>query len=235
VIRDGIALTTLTPMNSNFNPANAGIDEDKYHLVIRAFLHPDLSGDADTQHQRRYINDDYFGTHLTHELPGGASLVLGADLLYGHGQQTSLNGNDGYTVPLDGSVLPPPTTTVPVNEIGTVNDRRWDIIGGLAVSASYHDARFTQYEFFDGTSNVEVGGNQLTLSPHILAAAGVLYIPNRGVKRRLLRDTRDGAFSMRKTRLPWRDTPRWTRTSVTFGTVSVSLWRGRISQIGRRR
>jgi iron complex outermembrane receptor protein len=368
IIRVGSALTTLTPINANFNPADTRIDEDKYHLAlgyslptawgswdtlasfaysditdIRAFLHPDLSGAADTQHQRRYIDDGYFDTHLTHALSGNTTLVAGADLLYGHGRQTSLNGNSGYTVPLDGSVLPPPTSAIPVSEIGTVNDRRWfsgayaqfdwkpdgrwDVNGGirvnntyehkdssdlvfpppqlaaesvskttirptetlgvsyrawaagrdefviyadyrnafkpsaidfgpdyrpdllspetaqsyeagvkgaagngrvtyqgeifwldfnnlvvatssgalansagdrlkgveaelryqvttdllLAASASYHDARFTQHQLFDGTSSVDVGGNQLTLSPHILASAGLLYTPERGI------------------------------------------------------
>jgi iron complex outermembrane recepter protein len=368
VVRVGGALTTLTPINANFNPANARIDEDKYHLAlgyslptawgvwdtlasfaysnvtdIRAFLHPDLSGAADSQDQRRYIEDDYFDTHLTHTLSRDTTLIFGADLLYGHGRQTSLNGNSGYTVALDGSVLPPPTSAIPVSETGTVNDRRWfsgayaqfdwkpdsrwDVSGGirlnythehkdssdlilpppqlaaesvsktmirptetlgvsyrawmdgkdefvvyadyrnafkpsaidfgpdyrpallspetaqsyesgvkgaaadgrltyqaelfwlnfhnlvvattsgalvnaggerlkgieaetryqvttelaLAASASYHDARFTQDRFFDGTSSVDVGGNQLTLSPHILAAAGLLYTPERGV------------------------------------------------------
>jgi iron complex outermembrane receptor protein len=368
VIRVGSALTTLTPINANFNPADARIDQDKYHLAlgyslptawgswdtlasfaysditdIRAFLHPDLSGDADTQHQRRYIDDDYFDTHLTHVWFGNTTLVAGADLLYGHGRQTSLNGNSGYTVPLDGSILPPPTWAIPVSEIGTVDDRRWfsgvyaqfdwkpdgrwDVSGGIRVnnayehkdssdlvlpplelaaesvsktttrptetlgvsyrawvngkdefvvyadyrnafkpsaidfgpdyrpdllspetaqsyeagvkgaagngrltyqaetfwldfnnlvvatssgalansagdrlkgieaelryqvttdlllvaSAAYHDARFTQHQVFDGTSNVDVSGNQLTLSPHILSSAGLLYTPERGV------------------------------------------------------
>jgi iron complex outermembrane receptor protein len=368
VIRVGSALNTLTPINANFNPADARIDQDQYHLAvgyswptawgawdtlasfaysditdIRAFLHPDLSGAADTQRQRRYIDDGYLDSHLTYKLSGDTTLIAGADLLYGHGQQTTLNGNSGYTVPLDGTVLPPPTSAVVVNEIGTVNDRRlfagqyaqldwkpddrWDVTAGvrmneahehkdasdlvlpppqlatgsvsktmirpseaagasyrawaeaqdelvvyadyrnafkpsaidfgpdftpdllspetarsyeggvkgrladarltyqaelflldfynlvvrnsagalvnaagerlkgieaearyqvttdlsLAASASYHDARFTQYQFFDGVSSVDVGGNQLTLSPHILASAGVLYTPARGV------------------------------------------------------
>jgi iron complex outermembrane receptor protein len=368
VIRVGSALNTLTPINANFNPADARIDQDQYHLAvgyslptawgawdtlasfaysditdIRAFLHPDLSGAADTQRQRRYIDDGYLDSHLTYKLSGDTTLIAGADLLYGHGQQTTLNGNSGYTVPLDGTVLPPPTSAVVVNEIGTVNDRRlfagqyaqldwkpddrWDVTAGvrmneahehkdasdlvlpppqlatgsvsktmirpseaagasyrawaedqdelvvyadyrnafkpsaidfgpdftpdllspetarsyeggvkgrsadarltyqaelflldfynlvvrnsagalvnaagerlkgieaearyqvttdlaLAASASYHDARFTQYQFFDGVSSVDVGGNQLTLSPHILASAGVLYTPERGV------------------------------------------------------
>jgi iron complex outermembrane receptor protein len=367
VVRVGTGLTTLTPINANFNPADAKIDEEKYHLAvgyslptawgawdtlasfaysdvtdIRAFLHPDLSGAADTQNQRRYIDDGYFDTHLTSKISSNTTLIIGADLLYGHGQQTTLNGNSGYTVPLNGSVLPPPTSAVAINEIGTINDRRmfvgqyaqfewqpdsrWDVTAGyrineaeeqkessdlilpppqlaeesvsktmirpsefigasyrvwaqgkdevvayadyrnafrlsaidfgpdytptllspetaqsyeaglkgaaddgrltyqaelflldfnnlvvatssgaltnaggerlkgveaetrsqvtpdlaLAANASYHDARFTQYLFFDGVANVQVAGNQLTLSPHILAAAGLLYAPAQG-------------------------------------------------------
>ena len=368
VIRVGSALNTLTPINANFNPADGVIDQDQYHLAVgyslptawgawdtlvsfaysditdvRGFLHPDLSGAADTQHQRRYIDDGYLDSHLSYRLSGDTTVIAGADLLYGHGQQTTLNGNSGYTVPLDGTVLPPPTSAVQVNEIGTVNDRRvfagqyaqfdwkpdarWDVTAGvrinethehkdasdlvvpppqlstgsvsktmvrpsesigasyrvlvegkdelvvyadyrnafkppaidfgpdftpnllspettksyeggikgalagarltyqaelflldfdnlvvrnsagalvnaagerlkgieaearyqvtadlaLAASASYHDARFTQYQFFDGVASVDVGGNQLTLSPHILASAGLLYTPERGV------------------------------------------------------
>jgi hypothetical protein len=368
VIRVGTSLNTITPINSNFNPADGKIDQDQYHVAvgyslptawgawdtlvsfaysditdIRAFLHPELDGAADTQRQRRYIDDGYLDTHLTFTLPRESSLIVGADVLYGHGQQTSLNGNSGYTVPLDGSVLPPPTSAVQVNEIGTVNDRRlfagqyaqfdwkpdnrWDVTAGLrvnethehkdasdlvfpppdfssgsvskttvrlsetigvsyrtwvdgkdeftvyadfrnafkpaaidfgpdyrpdilnpetaqsyeggvkgaavdgrlayqaelfllnfrnlviansdgalvnaggqrlkgveaevrcqitrdftiAASGSYHDARFTQYQFFDGVSSIDVRGNQLTLSPHILASAGLLYTPKRGV------------------------------------------------------
>jgi outer membrane receptor protein involved in Fe transport len=367
VVRVGTGLTPLTPQNANFNPADAKIDEDKYHLSIgyslpsawgawdtlasfaysdvtdiRAFLHPDLSGAADTQNQRRYIDDGYFDTHLASKPSSHTTLIVGADLLYGHGQQTTLNGNSGYTVPLDGSVIPPPTSAVAINEIGTINDRRtfagqyaqfewqpdsrWDVTAGfrineaeerkessdlilppsqlaeesvsktmirpsevigasyrlwaqgkdevvayadyrnafkpsaidfgpdytptllspetaqsyeaglkgaadegrftyqaelfrldfnnlvvatssgaltnaggerlegieaetryhvtpdlvLAASASYHDARFTQYLFFDGVANVQVAGNQLPLSPHILAAAGLLYTPAQG-------------------------------------------------------
>ncbi|MEP6884180.1 MAG: TonB-dependent receptor [Gammaproteobacteria bacterium] len=148
-IRVGTALTQLTPINANFNPADARIDEDKYHIAvgytqptawgvsdtlasfaysdvadIRAFLHPELSGAADSQNQRRHIDDDYFDTHLTHTLSTGSSVIVGADLLYGLGRQTTMNGNSGYTVPLDGSVPPPPTSQIPVNEIVTINDRR---------------------------------------------------------------------------------------------------------------
>ncbi|HET7755895.1 MAG TPA: TonB-dependent receptor plug domain-containing protein, partial [Steroidobacteraceae bacterium] len=149
VIRSGTALTALTPVNANFNPADARIDEDKYRLTlgysrptawgpwetllsyawsdvtdIRAFLHPDLSGAADTQNQRRFIGDGYLDSHLTHRLSSEATLVIGADALWGRAVQTTLNGTDAYTVPLDGSVLPPPTAALPVNETGTLDDQR---------------------------------------------------------------------------------------------------------------
>jgi iron complex outermembrane receptor protein len=373
VIRVGPELTNLTPINANFNPADAKIDEDKYQLAvgfsqptaagtwdtlvslaysnvtdIRAFLHPDLSGSADTQNQNRHIDDDYFDTHLTNKSTGDTTLIFGADVLYGLGTQTTLNGNGAYTVPLNGSVLPPPTTELPVSEIGTVNDKRvfagqyaqfdwkpdsrWDVLGGLrlnevyerkyssdytvpppvlldesvsktmirpsetlgvsyrlwaagkdetiayadfrnafkpaaidfgpdytpdllepetaqsyeaglkgaiadgrlnyqaelflmnfnnlvvrtstgalanaaaeklkgveietryqvmadlalAANASYHDAYFTQYQFFDGTSSVNVAGRQLPLSPHVLAAAGLLYTPSNGLNSTLV-------------------------------------------------
>jgi iron complex outermembrane receptor protein len=175
VIRVGTTLTPATPIDANFNPADARIDQDQSHLAlgytrnagwgewstlvsfthsditdIRAFLHPDLSGAADTQNQSRRIDDDYFDTHLTHHFGDTVTFIVGADALYGHGTQTTLNGNSGYTVPLDGSVLPPPTTAVPVNEIGVVDDRRdflgqyaqidwkpdnrWDVLAGLRVN-----------------------------------------------------------------------------------------------------
>jgi outer membrane receptor protein involved in Fe transport len=174
VNREGTALTTLTPINANFNPADAAIDENKYQLAlgytlptawgvwdtlasvsrshvtdIRAFLHPDLSGAADTQNQDRLILDDYFDTHLASHFDN-ATLLVGADLLYGYGRQTTQNGNSAYTVPLDGSVVPPPTTQLPVNEVGYVSDKRlfwgqyvqvdwkpgarWDVMAGIRLN-----------------------------------------------------------------------------------------------------
>ena len=175
VIRAGTALTTLTPLNANFNPANAELNEDKYQLAIgytqptpwgtwdtlasvshsrvddiRAFLHPDLSGAADTQDQNRRIEDDYFDTHLVSHLADETVLIFGADLLYGYGRQPTLNGNSAYTVPLTGAVLPPSTTQLPVNEFGLVSDRRlfagqyaqldwkpgtrWDVTAGIRLN-----------------------------------------------------------------------------------------------------
>jgi outer membrane receptor protein involved in Fe transport len=291
------------------------------------------------------INDLYFDAHVTNEAFDNVTFIGGMDLLYGFGRQSSRNGNDAYTVPLNGSVVPPSTDVIPVTEIGTTNDKRlfmgqyvqadwkpddrWDVMAGLRVNetfehefssdlvlpppppesfdsetanknvvrpsetigASYrawqqgsdeavlyadfrdafkpaaidfgpdytpdilnpetaqsyeigvkgaaagslltydlesflqnfqnlvvatpsgalanaasetlkgvevetrwrlmpdislaaniawHDARFGNYLFFDGVNTVNVAGNDLTLSPHILASAGLLYTPDRG-------------------------------------------------------
>jgi outer membrane receptor protein involved in Fe transport len=150
VIREGTGLTTLTPTNANFNPANAKIAENKYqgdigwtqpiglgtwdtilsyaHSDVRyiaAFLHADLSGTLDTQDQHRLVNDGYFDTHITNEKIANFTIIGGMDWLYGYGRQGTDNDNSAYTVPLNGSVLPPSTTVLPPNEIGSVNDRRW--------------------------------------------------------------------------------------------------------------
>ncbi|HEY5048353.1 MAG TPA: TonB-dependent receptor [Rhizomicrobium sp.] len=178
VVRQGAGLTDLTPINANFNPANAAIDENKYRGVlgwtqptslgswetlasyahsdivyISAFLHPDLSGTADTQDQHRLINDGYFDTHITNERIDHLTVIFGSDLLYGYGRQSTLNDNGAYTVPLNGSVLPPSTDDLPANEVGSVNDKRlfmgqyvqadwkpddrWDVIGGLRINETF--------------------------------------------------------------------------------------------------
>jgi len=183
IIREGAALTTLTPINANFNPADAAIDENKYQLAIgyslptdwgtwdtlasisrthvtdiRAFLDPELTGAADTQNQDRLILDDYFDTHLASHIGNSATLLVGADLLYGYGKQTTANGNGAYTVPLDGSVVPPPTTQLTVNEYGSVSDKRlfagqyvqvdwkpdarWDVTAGIRLNET-HESKST--------------------------------------------------------------------------------------------
>jgi iron complex outermembrane receptor protein len=57
-------------------------------------------------------------------------------------------------------------------------EARFNIRDDLLVAANYayHDARFTQYLFFDADANsyVDVAGRQLPLSPRHLASAGIL-------------------------------------------------------------
>lgn len=151
ILRTGAALTTLTPIDANYNPANARIDENRYHADlgytlptrlgkwetivsfansstrdIRGFLRPELiddgSDNADTQDQHRMILDGYFNTHVTREFASHVHLDFGADLLFGLGSQRSSNG--ACFVPLSGRVLAPPTTSVPVDEINTIRDLR---------------------------------------------------------------------------------------------------------------
>jgi iron complex outermembrane recepter protein len=222
VIREGAALTTLTPVNANFNPADAALDEDKYQLAlaytrptdwgnwetlasvsrshvddIRAFLHPDLSGAADTQNQNRTILDDYLDTHLASDL-GRATLLVGADLLYGYGRQQTLNGNSAYTVPLDGSVVPPPTTRLPVNEMGFVTDKRlfagqyaqldykpddrWDLLVGLRLNETQEDKLASDLTLppFNPTEQYDEQSNSRTVT-RLTETAGVSYrVSNAG-------------------------------------------------------
>ncbi len=200
VIRKGPALTTLTPLDANFNPADAALDENRYQLAlgyslptdwgtwdtlaslshssvtdIRAFLHSDLSGAADTQNQQRLLLDDYLDTHLATDF-GSSTLLLGADLLYGYGRQSTENGNGAYIVPLDGSVVPPPTTALAVNEYGYVSDKRlfagqyvqvdwkpdarWDMTAGMRLNETWESKTasdltlppFTPTEQYDAQS-----------------------------------------------------------------------------------
>ena len=150
-VRDGTNLTSRTPINANYNPADGRIDERRYHISlgyshptplgllestasfahsdirdIRGFLRPDLEDDgsenADSQNQHRLINDGYFDTHITQNFGGGVNLVWGGDLLYGLGRQRSING--AYYTPLSGLVLPPSTESLHVDEVNGIEDQR---------------------------------------------------------------------------------------------------------------
>lgn len=152
IVRQGLTLNTITPINANYQPADSKIAENKYHLSlgyalpaswgawetvvsfahsdirdVRGFLRPDLvddgsSADADSQDQYRFINDLYADSHVAGELPGGIRLVAGTDLLYGVGRQRSLNGE--YYVPLNGRTLAPAAASLHVDEINSVADSR---------------------------------------------------------------------------------------------------------------
>src|SRR6202007_360446 len=49
----------------------------------------------------------------------------------------------------------------------------------VAANLAFHDARFSQYLFFDSVANaqVNVAGKRLPLAPRWLASAGMLYTP----------------------------------------------------------
>jgi outer membrane receptor protein involved in Fe transport len=165
VVRSGAGLTPLTPLDANYNPADAAINEDHAHVVlgyahptrlgdwettvsvagsrirdIRGFLRSDLTDDgsdnADSQNQRRRIVDDYADTHVTSVFGPSLNVVWGADLLYGLGAQTSVNG--AYFAPLRGGVPLPATTSLHVDEINSLRDVRW--FAGQYVQADWQFA-----------------------------------------------------------------------------------------------
>ncbi len=203
VVRAGSALTHLTPIDANYNPANAKIDQGRYHATlgytlatgwgtwettlsyahtdvrdIRGFLRPDLidngSQNADSQDQHRLIQDGYFDTHLTRKLASHVDLVFGTDLLFGLGRQRSVNG--AYYVPLSGRVLAPSTTSLHVDEVNTIRDRRlfagqyleidwrpasaWDIVAGLRENETDEAKRSAHLDGFDPTANTSASESQ---------------------------------------------------------------------------
>jgi iron complex outermembrane receptor protein len=223
VLRAGTSLSALTPINANFNPADAAVNEDKYHAALRyslpigwgtwdtlasfaysdvtdrrGFLHPDSSGTADTQNQRRFIDDGYWDSHLT--VPSGAdtTFIAGADVLYGLGRQTTLNSNSAYTVPLDGAVLPPPTSVLPVNEVGTLQDKRlfggqyaqadwkpdddWDVMAGVRLNEVYEHK---------SSSDLVLAQSPPQLSAEVVGKTIVRPTETLGVSYRLWADGKD--------------------------------------------
>lgn len=202
------------PLNANFNPANAEIAENKYqgdigwtqqmglgtwdvlasfaHSDIRyiaGFLHDDLSGTADTQDQPRLINDLYADTHITNERIADLSIIAGMDVLYGYGRQSSYNVNDAYTVPLDGSVVPPSTDTLTPNEIGTTNDKRlflgqyiqadwkpddqWDVTAGIRINETFEHQHTSDLVLTPPVSFTAVTSNRNEVKPS--ETVGVSY------------------------------------------------------------
>jgi len=132
--RQGKALSPLVPIDSNFNPTDAKIDETRLHLVagydrkvrlgdwsttvaltsterdsVRGFLReefdtPPGESNADGYRQDFSGADLYFDTHLAWNPSPALSMVAGIDALAGHGEAES--DNFEYHVALDGSGAP---------------------------------------------------------------------------------------------------------------------------------
>jgi outer membrane receptor protein involved in Fe transport len=112
---------------------------------------------------------------------------------------TAVDGRFSYQAEvfrLDFSNLVVPTETGFLTNAATEQlkggelEARFAISDDLVIAANYayHDARFTQYQFFDADANahVDVAGKQLPLSPRQLAAAGILYTPQQGLNSTLV-------------------------------------------------
>lgn len=145
------ALTTLVPVDSNANPSDARMDEDRFGITlgddaeldwarwsttfstvfthqrnIRGFLRSDQLTDdgtpnADGFNQSQDRTDVYFDSHLTFPARSGMTFVAGLSLLEGTGSQASSNFE--YFIPLSGA-NPPSSTSVPVDERTRLQDRR---------------------------------------------------------------------------------------------------------------
>lgn len=157
VLRERTSLTTLTPLDANFNPADSAIVEQRTHLAmsfdralrsgewrvllaytssmthdVRGFLRRELAlgadgNNADGFNQDRRVRELYFDTFVSTALSGSLGLTTGLDWLSGAGTQQSRNF--AYAALLDGRVAPPPSTSRHVDEINGLDDRRG--FGGL--------------------------------------------------------------------------------------------------------
>ena len=144
-------LTPLVPPDSNDNPSDARMDEDRAGFTlgddadlkwakwsttfstvfthdrnIRGFLRADQLTDnglpnADGFNQSQDRTDIYADSHLTFPVADDLELVAGLSLLQGSGSQASSNFE--YFVHLNGAGAPP-STSVPVDEQTRLADRR---------------------------------------------------------------------------------------------------------------
>ena len=214
VVRVGSALTTLTPLDANYNPADARIDENRYHAVlgyvhatpigrwettlsyafseisdIRGFLRPTLIDDgsqnADSQAQRRRIDDGYADSHFSADLGYGIDLLYGADLLYGLGKQASING--AYYAPLVADPVLTATTALHVDEINSISDQRlfagqyvqadWkpgarlDVSAGIRVNETYERLVSSHVDGFDAALDSAARSVRRVIRPGGVAGA----------------------------------------------------------------
>lgn len=167
VVRTAGGLTTLTPLDANLNPADAGIVEHRSRLSlgyshalgagewrtrlsytrstvhdVRGFVRPELAiGDdgnnADGFNQDRTIDDAWFDSFVALPLAPTLELTTGVDWLYGRGVQQSRNF--AYVAALDGSVVPPASSSQHIDEVNGLDDRR--SFGGI-----YSQLRWTASE-----------------------------------------------------------------------------------------
>jgi iron complex outermembrane receptor protein len=153
-VREGSALTTATPLDANYNPAGAFLDDTRVSFalgtersvmtnarwtttgsyahsaqsVFRGFL-TDLANapeNATGFREQIDINDIYADTHVTWPVRSTARIAAGGDFLFGNGE--GRGATFAYTVPLAG------TTPTPVPE---PDDLNLDTESRRALSGAY--------------------------------------------------------------------------------------------------
>jgi len=150
-LREGPVLAPDLPLDANYNPSDARLDQDLYHFagtyerklgsldssttlsyshssydILRGFLDEEYVDDGSSLNAAGYAQDRetggvYFDTHLLQRLGEGTHLIYGVDYLYGKGDQTS--DNFDYYVPSDGAYAPPGDSR-PIEETIVLADRR---------------------------------------------------------------------------------------------------------------
>ena len=150
VVRAGPVLSPLIPLDSNHNPSDARIDEDRFHVVaryqqetglgdfsalasytrtnadlVRGFLGGNFSAatgnNALGYRQDRSTDDYYLDAHWDHPFSEQSRLIFGADFLGGQGDQKSKNFD--YRVALSG-VGAPSSGSRPIEDYTKTNDDR---------------------------------------------------------------------------------------------------------------
>lgn len=126
-VREGSVLTSITPVDANYNPANAHIDQNRFHIVggfdghlagspwtstlaisrstfdiKRGFLveTSDIDPNAFGFTQDRNVTDVYLDSHLVRNVSPSLRIVAGFDHLYGNGHATSATFD--YFAPIAG-------------------------------------------------------------------------------------------------------------------------------------
>ncbi len=213
VVRVGAGLTTRTPLDANYNPADARIDETRPHGVlgyghatplgrwettasfaysaitdIRGFLRPSLidngSPNANSQSQRRRVQDGYLDSHISAEPSRTVSILYGADMLYGLGRQASSNG--AYYAAL-AAPMPPATSALHIDEINSIADqrvflgqyvqadwkpvRRLDLTAGLRLNETYERLRSAHVDGFSPANDAAFASERRQTRPSFMLGA----------------------------------------------------------------
>jgi iron complex outermembrane recepter protein len=141
-----------TPLDANYNPGGAKIDEDRFHLSLgydknlgtggvwsttlavthakrdslRGFLNPEISEDdpnATGFEQTLKTDDVYFDTHVAFHLRPSLQLVAGLDHLYGKAKNRSEDFD--YFVPLSGHGAPSGSSIEHAGRFGLDDERNF--------------------------------------------------------------------------------------------------------------
>ena len=152
-VREGAALSTATPLDANYNPAGAFLDETRLTFafgaeravmndarwttnasyshsaqrIFRGFL-TDVSstpGNATGYREDIDVNDLYADTHVTWPARSDVQIVAGGDFLFGNGEGKGATFT--YTVPLSGVTA---TTVTPLTTLNLDTESRRAFSGG---------------------------------------------------------------------------------------------------------